>query len=159
MCIFRHNIFIKLHYFSFFFFFFGLACSMWRFPGQGSNPWHTCSLCHSCGGNSRSLTCCATDELHYFPTKAKKKTYQGYVISIFRAKAAFVESGQWRNLLRWIIYCDLRWVWNPCLRQFFFISHGSGYSLTAQNAQSKLLSTSSYLFKKASKVRKNTLRH
>ena len=28
---------------------------MWKFPGKGSNPSHSCNLCHSCG-NSASLT-------------------------------------------------------------------------------------------------------
>ena len=35
---------------------------MWKFPGQGSNSCHSCSLCHSCG-NGRSLTCCTTENL------------------------------------------------------------------------------------------------
>ena len=35
------------------------ACGMWKSPGQGSNLYHSCNLCHSCS-NARSLTCCAT---------------------------------------------------------------------------------------------------
>ena len=43
---------------------FGCHCSMWKFPGQGSN------LCHSsdpscCSDNTRSLTYCATRELFF----------------------------------------------------------------------------------------------
>ena len=37
-----------------------LSCAhgMWKFTGQGSNPSHSCNLCHSCG-NSGSLIHCA----------------------------------------------------------------------------------------------------
>ena len=34
---------------------------MWKFPGQGLNPHHSCSLQHSCS-NARSLIHCATWE-------------------------------------------------------------------------------------------------
>ena len=37
------------------FFFFQHTHSIWKFPGQGSNPSHSCNLCHSCD-NNRSLT-------------------------------------------------------------------------------------------------------
>ena len=46
----------------FFFFFFGLICGMCKFPGQGLNPCHNCSLRHNCG-NAESLTHCITREL------------------------------------------------------------------------------------------------
>ena len=39
-----------------FLFIFGLTLSMWKFPGQGSNPPHGSS------DNTGSLTCCATRE-------------------------------------------------------------------------------------------------
>ena len=35
---------------------------MWKFPGQGSNPPHSCDLSHG-SNNAGSLTCCATKEL------------------------------------------------------------------------------------------------
>ena len=44
-CLFR-NIFINCIY------------GIWKFPGQGSNLSHSCSLCHSCG-NTGSLAHCA----------------------------------------------------------------------------------------------------
>ena len=42
-------------------FIFGCTCGMWKFPGQGSNPYHNSDLSHS-SDNARSLTCCATGE-------------------------------------------------------------------------------------------------
>ena len=41
--------------FFFFFFFFSCTCSIWMFPGQGSNLSCSCDICHSCN-NTRSLT-------------------------------------------------------------------------------------------------------
>ena len=38
-----------------FFFFFGCACSMQKFPGQGSNQYHSNDLTHS-SDNARSFT-------------------------------------------------------------------------------------------------------
>ena len=32
----------------FFFLFYGCTCGVWKFPGQGLNPSHSCDLCHSC---------------------------------------------------------------------------------------------------------------
>ena len=43
---------------SFFFFFLSHTCSIWNFPGQGSNPNCICDLHHSYG-TSGSLTHCA----------------------------------------------------------------------------------------------------
>ena len=40
--------------------FFGQIHSTLKFPGQESNPNHSCNLCRSCG-NTTSLTCCATE--------------------------------------------------------------------------------------------------
>ena len=48
---------LSLSLFFFFFFFFCLTCSMWRFPGQESNPTPSGDLHHSCY-NTRSLTHC-----------------------------------------------------------------------------------------------------
>ena len=39
----------------YFFFLFDHTCSIWKFPGQGSNPSHSCGLCHNCS-NAGSLT-------------------------------------------------------------------------------------------------------
>ena len=44
-------------------FYFGQACSMWKFPGQGQNLHCSCGLHYSCGNNARSLTHCTTREL------------------------------------------------------------------------------------------------
>ena len=44
--------------FFFLFFFFGSTCSIWKFPGQGSNLSCRCGLRHSCS-NTGSLTHCA----------------------------------------------------------------------------------------------------
>ena len=43
---------------------FGGCCThgVWKFLGQGSNPCHSCDLCHS-HDNTRSLTRCATGKL------------------------------------------------------------------------------------------------
>jgi len=50
-----------------FFCFFGCACGMWKFPGQGLNPSHSSDL--SCTrGNAESLTYCATRELLHAPS-------------------------------------------------------------------------------------------
>ena len=48
--------FLKIHFFIFYLFiyFFGHTCSIWTFPGQGSNLSHSCNLRHSCG-NAGSL--------------------------------------------------------------------------------------------------------
>ena len=43
-------------------FFFGCAHGKWKFPGQGSNPWHTSNPSH-CSDNTGSLTCCTKREL------------------------------------------------------------------------------------------------
>ena len=37
---------------------------MWKFPSQGSNPYHGSDL-SCCGENTRSLTCCAIRELQH----------------------------------------------------------------------------------------------
>ena len=49
--------------FAFFFFFFFCTYSMLKFPGQGSNQHHISDL-NCCSDNARSLTHCATTELH-----------------------------------------------------------------------------------------------
>ena len=46
----------------FFFFFFGLACGMWKFLGQGLNLCHSSDL-SCCSNNGRSLTHCTSREL------------------------------------------------------------------------------------------------
>ena len=43
-------------------FIFGCACSMWKFPDQGSNLHHSSDPSH-CSDNARSLTSCPTREL------------------------------------------------------------------------------------------------
>ena len=50
----KYKIMYLFFFFFFFFFFFCHICSIWEFPGQGSNPSCSCVLCHSCG-NTRSL--------------------------------------------------------------------------------------------------------
>ena len=47
---------------------FGHICSTWRFPGQGSNPSHSCKLHHSCS-NAGSLTHCTRAEIEAMPPK------------------------------------------------------------------------------------------
>ena len=47
------------------FLFFGCAHGMWKFPGQGSNLYHTCNHSYS-SNNTRSLTHRATSELLVF---------------------------------------------------------------------------------------------
>ena len=47
-----------------FFFFFCTQLCIWKFPGHGSNPKHSCNLCHSCGNTdtsskAQSLSHCA----------------------------------------------------------------------------------------------------
>ena len=44
--------------------FFSHTCGTWKFLGQGSNPSYSCDLPHSF--NTRSLTCCTTQELPKF---------------------------------------------------------------------------------------------
>ena len=52
--------------FSFYLFiYFGHTDGMRKFPGQGSNPCHSCNLSHSYG-NARSLTHCAIREIPIF---------------------------------------------------------------------------------------------
>ena len=46
----------------FFFFSFGHACGMWKFPGQGLKPHHSINPSH-CSDNARLLTRCITREL------------------------------------------------------------------------------------------------
>ena len=48
---------------SFFFFFFCWSHSMWKFPGQRSNPCHSSNPGH-CNDNARAITCYATRELY-----------------------------------------------------------------------------------------------
>ena len=60
-CLFR----LLAHFFFFFFvfvFFFGHACDMQKFQGQGVNPCHSADPSHS-SDNARSLFCWATREL------------------------------------------------------------------------------------------------
>lgn len=40
-------------------FFFLIGCT-WKFPGQGSNPSHSCDLCRSCGKQSQSCSTVGT---------------------------------------------------------------------------------------------------
>ena len=53
------HIIIRICCLCLFFFFFGRASGIWKFPGQGSNPSHSCSLSH-CSDNTRSKNCCNT---------------------------------------------------------------------------------------------------
>ena len=50
---------LLLHFFLsyLFIFFFGCTHSIWKFPGQGSNPKYSCDLHHICS-KARSLTYC-----------------------------------------------------------------------------------------------------
>ena len=61
--------------FLFFFFFFGRAHSMWKFPGQGSNPLHS-SHQSCCSGNTRSLTSFITQEFPYLYLLQKENVTQ-----------------------------------------------------------------------------------
>ena len=47
----------------------GCACSMWKFPGQGSNPWQSSGPSH-CSDNTRSLTHCATGNSSSYISKS-----------------------------------------------------------------------------------------
>ena len=67
-------------------FFFPHTHSTWKFPGQGSNPYHSSDL-SCCSDNTRSLTSCAIKEFQKFRleqrangTKRGKKI--GYLISL-----------------------------------------------------------------------------
>ena len=57
--------FLINYLFSFFFSFFGHTSGIWMFLSQGSNPSHSCNLCH-CYGNTGSLTHCTTSETPVF---------------------------------------------------------------------------------------------
>ena len=54
--------------------FFGHTCSMWKFPGQGSNPSHSSNQSHS-SDNARSLTHWATRELQITYISAKNNIW------------------------------------------------------------------------------------
>ena len=49
----------------------GLALSMWKFQGQGSNLPHSCDLSYR-SDNARSLTCWANQELPIIPVSDKR---------------------------------------------------------------------------------------
>ena len=79
---------LPFSFFLSFFFFFGHGHSMWKFPGQGSNPYHISDPSH-CSDDTRSLTCCATRELlKYILSK-----YKCYGIQIISQKFFFVFLG------------------------------------------------------------------
>ena len=61
---------IEYYCLFFFFFFFGYACSMWKCPGQGSNPYHSSNLSQS-SHNSECLSHCTTRELLFTPKKGE----------------------------------------------------------------------------------------
>ena len=59
---FWNTVYIFLLLLVLFIYFFGCACGVWKFLGQGSNLCHSSNLSH-CSDNARSLTFCTTKEL------------------------------------------------------------------------------------------------
>ena len=60
----------RIPHVSFFFFFFGHACGISKFLGQGSNPSHSCELWHGCG-SAGSWIHCARPGIKPEPLKRK----------------------------------------------------------------------------------------
>ena len=78
---------LAFSFFLFFFFFFSRhTCSMQKFPGQGSNPSHSCNQSHS-SDNARSLNCWATRELPgpHFKQEVPERNYEKEHPSTFPA--------------------------------------------------------------------------
>ena len=62
---FQHNYLDKSKMLTALFFFFGCSRDIWKFPGQGLNPYHS-SDPSCCNDNRGSLTRCTTGELQYY---------------------------------------------------------------------------------------------
>ena len=98
----------------FFFFFFGLACGMWKFLGQGLNLCHSSDL-SCCSNNGRSLTHCTSREL--------QREFQLWLSGLRTWCCLRENAGSIPGLTQWVKgpMLPLLWLWCRPQLQFQFV--------------------------------------
>ena len=99
--------------------FFGCTRGIWKFPGQGLNPSHSCDLCHS-WGNAGSLTHCARPGIKPLPQQRPKSLQrQHHILNLLCHKGTLMVYFSFRMSFRLCIspgdpkHCPLFWGF-PC---------------------------------------------
>ena len=107
--------------------FFGLAHSLWKFLGQGWNPWHSSNPSH-CGDNTGSLTRCATREhqnLHFL--LVLMQVFLGPELEKLWNRESILKSVSWVFLiLKVSLFSANIFIGYPSLHfDYFFMKHKS----------------------------------
>ena len=101
------------------FFFFGPACNMWKFLGQGSNACHSSDPSH-CRDNTRSLTCWATRELPEVNTLELFLYLPNIQKSSSRNQSLLVKLSSQSDLEKNVKKKAARWEWRFFFQKWFW---------------------------------------